>query len=65
LRGRACGGPRCRTSSCCRKHRFSATNGPEEKVKHPTPPPNPAVAEAEGSRLSITKPVDGNFAPYS
>jgi hypothetical protein len=34
-------------------------------VKHPTPPPNPAVAEAGGSRLSITKPADGDFAPHS
>jgi hypothetical protein len=42
----------------------SRQNGPDKKVKHPTPPPNPAVAEGDGSRLSITKPADGDFAPH-
>jgi hypothetical protein len=47
-----------------RRRPESRQNGSDEKVKHPIPPPNPAVAEGEGSRLSTTKPADGNLAPY-
>jgi hypothetical protein len=43
----------------------SRQDGPDEKVKHPNPQPNRAVVKGESSRLSITKPEDGNFAPYS
>jgi len=34
----------------------------ESEAPHPSA--NPAVAEGEGSRLSTTKPADGNLAPY-